>query len=299
MNISANSGLLQVLNRTPVLLNKTEASNIASDHSVTKTNPITSSTPPVAEISDISSQSSDKNITYDRAINKRSENSDLGRENSQQSDSPNSIESQNPQSTERNVTKEDQPDGGDQAQYSDLELKQISNLKSRDTEVEAHERAHSAVGGQHAGSPSYSYQTGPDGVKYAVSGEVSIDTSRVPNDPQATLRKATQIKAAALAPAEPSSQDKRVAAKADQIAAQARSDIFQEQQGNGRKTNISTANYETSVPEHFASHQYLAEDNLAKDNDIQKELNVRIQQIKNLYQNSSTDKIRTTFQTEI
>ena len=93
--------------------------------------------------------------------------------------------------------------------YSEEELALISSLKSRDAEVNAHERAHAAVGGQHAGSPSYSYKTGPDGVKYAVSGEVSIDTSRVPGDPQATLQKAQQIKAAALAPAEPSGQDRK------------------------------------------------------------------------------------------
>lgn len=37
------------------------------------------------------------------------------------------------------------------------------------------------------------YKTGPDGVKYAVSGEVLIDTSRVPGDPQATLQKAQLI----------------------------------------------------------------------------------------------------------
>ncbi len=102
-----------------------------------------------------------------------------------------------------------EPEGNET--YTEAELEQISALKLRDAEVNAHERAHAAVGGQHAGTPSYSYKTGPDGVKYAVSGEVSIDTSRVPNDPEATLRKAQQIKAAALAPAEPSGQDRRVA----------------------------------------------------------------------------------------
>ncbi|WP_354625666.1 putative metalloprotease CJM1_0395 family protein [Psychromonas sp. MME2] len=117
-----------------------------------------------------------------------------------------------------------------QEQYSDAELKEISSLKMRDTEVEIHERAHSSVGGQYAGAPSYTYQTGPDGVKYAVAGKVSIDTSAIANDPEATLRKAQQIKAAALAPAEPSGQDKRIAAKADQMAAQARNDILQENQ---------------------------------------------------------------------
>lgn len=110
--------------------------------------------------------------------------------------------------------------------YSDVELALISDLKIRHDEVNTHEQAHAAVGGQYASSPSYSYQTGPDGVKYAVSGEVSIDTSPIEGDPEATLKKAQQVKAAALAPAQPSSQDIKVAAEADQMATQARSDIL-------------------------------------------------------------------------
>jgi len=109
--------------------------------------------------------------------------------------------------------------------YSEDELAVISALKARHDEVNSHERAHAAVGGQYAGAPSYSYQIGPDGVKYAVSGEVSIDTSVIEGDPEATLKKAQQVKAAALAPAQPSTQDIKVAAEADQMAIQARSEI--------------------------------------------------------------------------
>jgi len=117
----------------------------------------------------------------------------------------------------------------DQSQtYSEAELAVISSLKTRHDEVNTHEQAHAAAGGQYAGSPNYSYQTGPDGVKYAVSGEVSIDTSPIEGDPDATLKKAQQVKAAALAPAQPSSQDIKVAAEVDQMATQARSDILAE-----------------------------------------------------------------------
>ncbi|WP_245600349.1 putative metalloprotease CJM1_0395 family protein [Psychromonas arctica] len=104
----------------------------------------------------------------------------------------------------------------------------MSSLKTRHDEVNTHEQAHAAAGGQYAGSPNYSYQTGPDGVKYAVSGEVSIDTSPIEGDPDETLKKAQQVKAAALAPAQPSSQDIKVAAEADQMETQARSDILAE-----------------------------------------------------------------------
>ena len=104
----------------------------------------------------------------------------------------------------------------------------IDQLKARDREVRNHEAAHAAVGGQYAGSPSYTFQQGPDGKKYAVGGEVSIDVSKVANDPQATLQKAEIVRAAALAPAQPSAQDRQVAAQASQMATEAKQEIARE-----------------------------------------------------------------------
>ncbi|ADK86040.1 hypothetical protein Deba_2686 [Desulfarculus baarsii DSM 2075] len=109
------------------------------------------------------------------------------------------------------------------------EQQALSKLQARDREVRAHEQAHKAAGGRHAGSPSYQYETGPDGRQYAVGGEVPIDVSKVPGDPQATMQKAAQIRRAALAPAKPSTQDHQVAAKASQMAAEARRELAQEQ----------------------------------------------------------------------
>ena len=44
-----------------------------------------------------------------------------------------------------------------------------------DREERQHEQAHlSAAGGHARGGPSYQYETGPDGKRYAVGGEVSI-----------------------------------------------------------------------------------------------------------------------------
>ena len=102
---------------------------------------------------------------------------------------------------------------------------QITELASRDREVRSHEQAHAAVGGSYAGAPTYSFKRGPDGQTYAVGGEVSIDVSPIPNDPAATLRKMEVVQQAALAPAEPSAQDLRVAAQAQVLAAQARSEL--------------------------------------------------------------------------
>ena len=102
----------------------------------------------------------------------------------------------------------------------------ISELQSRDREVRSHEAAHASAGGSLVVSgPSFTYQKGPDGRSYAIGGEVQLDVSAVANDPEATLQKSEQIRRAALAPADPSSQDLRVAANASQLASKARVDI--------------------------------------------------------------------------
>lgn len=102
---------------------------------------------------------------------------------------------------------------------------QVTELKNRDAEVRTHEQAHAAVGGQYAGSPSYEYQRGPNGKSYAVGGEVRIDVSVVPGDPQATIQKMQVVRRAALAPAEPSSADRAIAAEASIKAAEARAEL--------------------------------------------------------------------------
>jgi len=102
----------------------------------------------------------------------------------------------------------------------------ITQLKARDTEVRTHEMAHlAAAGGYARGGMSLTYQTGPDGKRYAIGGEVSIDTSAIAGDPEATLQKAMVIQRAALAPAEPSAQDQKVAQAAVRMMAQARVEI--------------------------------------------------------------------------
>lgn len=108
------------------------------------------------------------------------------------------------------------------------ELKELTELKARDREVRAHEAAHQAVGGQYAGAMSFTYQRGPDGAQYAVGGEVSIDLSPVQGNPQATIQKMQTVRAAAMAPAQPSGQDRAVAAQAMQIMLKAQSELAME-----------------------------------------------------------------------
>lgn len=122
-------------------------------------------------------------------------------------------------------------------QLSQTEQKEVQQLQERDREVRAHEAAHKAAAGNLAkGGTSFSHQRGPDGKLYAVGGEVNIDTSKVSGDPQATIQKANQIRSAALAPAQPSSQDQSVAAKATMMAAEARKELAAE---NREKLDIS------------------------------------------------------------
>jgi hypothetical protein len=116
-----------------------------------------------------------------------------------------------------------------QQQLTEEEQQEVDKLKDRDHEVRTHEQAHKAAAGGHAsGGPSYEYQTGPDGKRYAVGGEVKIDTSPVRDDPQATIKKAQVIRQAAMAPAEPSGQDRRVAAEASRMEAEALQELTQQ-----------------------------------------------------------------------
>ncbi len=122
---------------------------------------------------------------------------------------------------------------------NDEEKQAVNQLKNRDAEVKAHERAHMASGaGIVQGGASYQFQKGPDGRMYAVGGEVKIDVS-AEGSPEATIRKMQQVKAAALAPAEPSGTDRAVAAAAAQMEAQAR--IEQMEQSPEQQINPTDA----------------------------------------------------------
>lgn len=131
------------------------------------------------------------------------------------------------------------------------EYRELQDLKQRDREVRQHEQAHIAAGGAHVqGGASFSYATGPDGRRYATGGEVQIDTAEVSGDPAATIRKMQAIRSAATAPADPSAQDRSVAAQAARTEAQARMELREEQQADdepafGSRTRNALASYRT------------------------------------------------------
>lgn len=135
-----------------------------------------------------------------------------------------------PSSSPKNGSKASRSDAAYTLDLSQAERRVLQELKARDREVKAHEQAHIAAGGRYVqGGANYSYRIGPDGKMYAVGGEVSIDVSPVPGDPQATIEKAEAIQRAARAPAQPSAQDASVAAQAASMEMQARMAVQREE----------------------------------------------------------------------
>lgn len=122
-------------------------------------------------------------------------------------------------------------------QFTEQELATLRKLKARDLEVRTHEQAHQAVGGRYASAPTYEYERGPDGTNYAVSGEVGIQLPNQSASAQEVIRQADQVIRAALAPAEPSAQDRQVAAQATQAKVEATQRLQEEQQQEQQEQN--------------------------------------------------------------
>ncbi|MBE6422987.1 putative metalloprotease CJM1_0395 family protein [Succinivibrio dextrinosolvens] len=114
-------------------------------------------------------------------------------------------------------------------ELSDKEQAELEELKKRDQEVKTHEKAHQSAGGQYASAPVYEYKKGPDGKDYAVGGHVNIDTSEE-SDPDKTIEKMRIVIKAAKAPAQPSGQDMKVAAEAQQTLNEAQMEKAKKQQ---------------------------------------------------------------------
>jgi hypothetical protein len=113
---------------------------------------------------------------------------------------------------------------GGRPQLTDEQQAEVVELQRRDAEVRAHEAAHAAAAGSLGGGASFEYTTGPDGRSYAIGGEVPVRISSG-RTPEETLRNAAQVRSAALAPAEPSAQDRAVAVEAAAMEAAARAEM--------------------------------------------------------------------------
>ena len=123
---------------------------------------------------------------------------------------------------------------------------QVRELENIQREVIAHEAAHKAAAGEFGGGISYTYTEGPDGKSYITGGEVPIKLRQGVTHEE-TLRNMQQVQAAANAPADPSGQDRQVAAKAVAIASRARSEILHDDESE-RETSELTATVASGTP---------------------------------------------------
>jgi len=132
---------------------------------------------------------------------------------------------------------------------TDEQRREVERLAARDREVRRHEEAHVAAAGPLLrGGPYYETTRGPDGRAYVTSGRVEIDTSEG-RTPEETIAKAERAKRAALAPAEPSSTDRSVAAKADRMKAEAQRELSEQRaEGEDRPRDARPVDGEMGGP---------------------------------------------------
>ena len=103
-----------------------------------------------------------------------------------------------------------------------LELQRLRAIEQR---VKAHELAHKIAGGELAGPVHYRYTKGPDGRLYITGGEVPLHL-RKGRTPEETVEITRKVRRAALAPSDPSPQDRAVAARATAMEMRARIEML-------------------------------------------------------------------------
>ena len=162
----------------------------------------------------------------------------------------------------------------------------VSELQAADTNVRAHEAAHMAAGGGLTSPASYTYERGPDNKMYAVAGEVGISTSEG-NTPQESLNKAQTIRRAALAPADPSPQDLKVAAQAASMEMSARAQIMQEKMAQNSQ-NTNNSNETSAGNSNVNSNVNSAENSTGNSNTNSTENSTENSRIPSINQPSST-----------
>ena len=155
---------------------------------------------------------------------------------------------------DKGITEEDKKTEKEQEEYKskgndkkqngqyldDEEQDKVDQMKARDEEVRVHENAHKAAGGSYAGAPQYEYEKGPDGKSYVTDGHVNIDVGKE-STPEKTVEKMKVVINAANAPAEPSSQDRKVASQARQQLNEAQQELSKEKLNSSNKAEDKTA----------------------------------------------------------
>lgn len=159
-------------------------------------------------------QSPSRNLEQDTSAQSVANSSDTSLENESTSATKQGLDE---------TQKQENSQESDPTELSQSEQALVRELQMTDTKVRAHEMAHQAAGGGLAGAASYTYERGPDNKMYAVAGEVPI-SMQAGNTPEETIANARQIQAAAMAPADPSPQDFKVAASAMRMEIEARAE---------------------------------------------------------------------------
>ena len=235
--------------------------------------PVTSSQYDTSSTNNASNSQAQENV---KAVDEKSvqtqATSSTYKENNENTSSNNSNNNENTSSYltgEEILASRPEKSSSSDKQLTEEEQKQIDELKARDREVKTHEQAHIAAGGSYVkGGATYDYQTGPDGKQYAVGGSVNIDTSPVDGDPEATIAKAQVVIKAALAPAEPSGQDQKVASAARQMMSEARKELTsQNNEEINADTNTDTENKTGTVSESENNTENTANSNTTVNTD--------------------------------
>ena len=235
--------------------------------------PVTSSQYDTSSTNNASNSQAQENV---KAVDEKSvqtqATSSTYKENNENTSSNNSNNNENTSSYltgEEILASRPEKSSSSDKQLTEEEQKQIDELKARDREVKTHEQAHIAAGGSYVkGGATYDYQTGPDGKQYAVGGSVNIDTSPVDGDPEATIAKAQVVIKAALAPAEPSGQDQKVASAARQMMSEARKELTSQNNAEiNADTNTDTENKTGTVSESENNTENTANSNTTVNTD--------------------------------
>lgn len=235
--------------------------------------PVTSSQYDTSSTNNASNSQAQENV---KAVDEKSvqtqATSSTYKENNENTSSNNSNNNENTSSYltgEEILASRPEKSSSSDKQLTEEEQKLIDELKARDREVKTHEQAHIAAGGSYVkGGATYDYQTGPDGKQYAVGGSVNIDTSPVDGDPEATIAKAQVVIKAALAPAEPSGQDQKVASAARQMMNEARKELTSQNNAEiNADTNTDTENKTGTVSESENNTENTANSNTTVNTD--------------------------------
>ena len=95
---------------------------------------------------------------------------------------------------------------------------EVSELKEHESSIVSHVQAHISSGGTIVSLPSYVYTTSKSGIRFISSGDVTFKMFKITEHQSTQLDRAKTIEKAALAPINPTPQDRSVSILAQALA---------------------------------------------------------------------------------